>query len=106
MRLPWIPAPLLIEVLTRYGMPRRHAVLLHTSTRLYVLATRLYLDSLDADAGELEAKARLDHFRAVQERLRAQERGQLGNDPDRIEPVKQGRNTSSIIVPRNVRADK
>lgn len=102
--VPWVPEALLIDALTRYGMPRRHAVLVSTSTRLYVLATRLYLDSLDAEAGDAEAKARLDHFQAMQERLKTTEREQLGRDPDRSEPVKAGRSTSSIVVPRNVDA--
>lgn len=88
--IPWIPPEWLITNMVELGCPRRHAVLLRGNPQLTYLATRLYFDRQEAEAGDAEAKARIDHYREAQARLRALEREALGKDPDRDEPVKQG----------------
>lgn len=104
--IPYIPAPLLIDKLVEYGMPRRHAVLIVKSTHLYWIATRFYFDVIEAESGDPEAKARVDHFRFTQERLRHHEKQELGLDPDRPEPVREGRSQASLIVPRGIDANR
>lgn len=106
--VPYIPSPLLVNALVANGMPRRHAKLITTSTRLYWIATRFYFDLIEAENGDEAAKERIAHFQGQQARLREIEKEQLKRDPDRTEPVKVGRTSrgtgsqSSIIVPRGI----
>ena len=81
LKFPNLPDSVLIEKLCEYGQVRRHARAAMDSPQLKLFATIFYFDTIEAENGDREAKARVDYCREQWQKLRQGERA-LGNNPE------------------------